>query len=46
MPGGMYPKDRVATTKYEKGGVSTSTAPKPVSGKDNMKTGRPGKSGK
>ena len=44
MPGANYPKDRVATTKYEKGGVSNSTSPKPVSSSENMKTGRAGKS--
>lgn len=44
MPGGMYPKDRVASTKYEKGGVQNTTSPKPVSGKESTKTGRAGKS--
>ena len=33
MPGANYPKDRVASTKYEKGGVQ-SNKDKPVSGKD------------
>ena len=35
MPGGPnYPKDRVATTVYEKGGVQSTTKAKPVSGSD------------
>ncbi|HJS81925.1 MAG TPA: hypothetical protein VJ742_03730 [Nitrososphaera sp.] len=44
MPGQGYPKDRVAQKGYEKGGVSSTTAPKPVSGKESTKTGRAGKS--
>jgi hypothetical protein len=44
MPGGPnYPKDRVASTKYEKGGVTKGAPDKPVSGKELMKTGRAGK---
>ena len=33
MPGANYPKDRVASTKYEKGGVQ-NVKDKPVSGKE------------
>ena len=34
MPGANYPKDRVASTKYEKGGVQEGIKDKPVSGKE------------
>lgn len=42
MPGQGYPSERVATTKYEQGGVETENAPKDVSGSDNYKPSRPG----
>ena len=44
MPGGYgYPKDRVASTKYEKGGVQSNTKQKPVSGSDSG--GKPKRAG-
>lgn len=43
MPGQGYPKDRVASTKYESGGVSQGNKQKPVNGPEHMKTGRAGK---
>jgi len=43
MPGAGYPKDRVASTKYEKGGVSQGNPQKPVSGSEGFKPKRAGK---
>ena len=44
MPGKGYPKDRVATTKYESGGVKSGVPAKPVSGSEGYKPHRAGKS--
>lgn len=46
MPGKGYPKDRVATTKYEHAGVQQGNKPVSNSGSDHMKTGRAGNSKK
>jgi hypothetical protein len=44
MPGGPnYPKDRVASTKYEKGGVRQGNKSVSNAGKESVKTGRAGK---
>ena len=42
MPGGMYDKSRVASTKYEKGSVSGENV-KPTSGSEGFKPMRAGK---
>ena len=42
MPGKGYPKDRVASTKYESGGVKSTTSPKPTSGSEGYKPKRAG----
>lgn len=44
MPGGNYPKDRVASTKYESGSVKQGNKPVSNGGKESTKTGRAGKS--
>jgi hypothetical protein len=44
MPGKGYPKDRVATTKYESGPVKSGLPAVSNAGKESMKTGRAGKS--
>lgn len=43
MPGKGYPKDRVASTSYEKGGVQHGNKQASVNGKESTKTGRAGK---
>ena len=43
MPGKNYPKDRVASTKYESGPVKQGNKPVSNPGKESMKTGRAGK---
>lgn len=43
MPGKGYPKDRVASTKYESGGVKQGNKPVSNAGKEVSKTGRAGK---
>lgn len=40
MPGENYPKDRVASTKYEKGEVQDSGKFKEVQGKEGYKPSR------
>ena len=42
MPGGTYDKERVASIKYESGQVQQNNAPKPVNGKESVKTERAG----
>lgn len=44
MPGGMYEKSRVASTKYETGSVSQGNKQKGVSGSESYKPKRAGKS--
>lgn len=43
MPGKGYPKDRVASTKYESGGVKSGVPAVSNPGKESVKTGRAGK---
>lgn len=42
MPGVGYPKDRVASTKYEKGGVKSGVPAKSTSGSEGFKPKRAG----
>lgn len=44
MPGGNYPKDRVASTKYEKGPVKSGIPAKSTSGSEGYTPKRAGKS--
>lgn len=43
MPGKGYPKDRVATTKYDHGSVKQGNKPVSKDGSDNYKPHRAGK---